>query len=237
MSPRALVVDDDKMMVRTLSDVLRLSGWEVTTAYSGAAAVRVVSREPFDVVLMDVKMPGMDGVTAFKAMKAARPSVRVILMTAYAAQEAIAEAEREGVVRVMSKPVDLQQLLALITAQLGRRRPVLLIDHDASFLRTLSEVLALTGIETVLAATLNQATQMMAAEHPAAVLLHLHITAADAHETVAAVHRASPDTALILYSGLHAAEELEQAIPSGWVHAYLQKPFAIGDINRILNAL
>lgn len=108
---RALVVDDDRMLAQTLAEILQLKGWSVATATSGAEAVNTAARESFDVVLMDVKMPGMDGVDAFKAMKATRPDIRVILMTAYAAEDRLHEAQREGVVRVLTKPIDIPKLL------------------------------------------------------------------------------------------------------------------------------
>jgi len=111
MIGRALVVDDDRTLASTLADILELMGWTVTQANSGTEAVNVAARQSFDVVLMDVKMPGMDGVDAFKAMKATRPDIRVILMTAYAAEERLGEARREGVLRVLSKPVDVETLL------------------------------------------------------------------------------------------------------------------------------
>jgi CheY-like chemotaxis protein len=63
---------------------------------------------------MDIRMPGMDGVTAFKAIKAARPGVRVVLMTAHTAPDVILDAERAGAVRVLPKPVDLPLLLQLL---------------------------------------------------------------------------------------------------------------------------
>ena len=59
---RVLVVDDDRNMVKTLSDVLAFKGWEVGNAFSGEEAVNAAARTSYDVVLMDVKMPGMDGV-------------------------------------------------------------------------------------------------------------------------------------------------------------------------------
>jgi CheY-like chemotaxis protein len=123
MIRRALVVDDDRTLARTLADILELSGWNVTQANSGTEAVNVAARQPFDVVLMDVKMPGMDGVDAFKAMKATRPDIRVILMTAYAAEERLGEARREGVLRVLSKPVDVKTLLQSHLPPLDRRQP------------------------------------------------------------------------------------------------------------------
>lgn len=238
MTPRALVVDDDKSMVRTLCDVLTLSGWVVTTASSGLDAVEQVSEGSFDVVLMDVKMPGMDGVAAFKAMKTLRPSIRVVLMTAYAERELLAEATREGVARIMPKPVDIRSLLGVIASQLKQKQPVLLVDHDAAFLKTLSAVLALCGIETVVAESLDEATQLMQSRHPAAVLLHMHLAATAARTAVDIMHKASPTTALILYSGMSgAAEELRQVIPAEWVSAYLQKPFAVDDLKGVLDAI
>ncbi|MDB4917689.1 MAG: response regulator receiver protein [Gemmatimonadetes bacterium] len=238
MTPKALVVDDDKSMVRTLSDVLRLSGWDVTTAFSGSEAVQQAAGQAFDVVLMDVKMPGMDGVAAFKAMKATRPSIRVVLMTAYAEQALLAEAQREGAARIMPKPVDLASLLAIIAAQVQHRHPVLLVDHDAAFLQTLTAVLDLCGIETVVAKNVAEATALMESRRPMAVLLHMHLGDSATRAVVDAMHNAGPATALILYSGMPGANvELEQAIPAEWIHAYLQKPFAIDEVKRVLDAI
>ena len=86
------------------------------------------SLEQFDAVLMDIKMPGLDGVAAFKAMKARRPGIRVVLMTAYTAHDLIREAEREGALRVVSKPVDLAAVLPVLEESLSRSRSVLVVD-------------------------------------------------------------------------------------------------------------
>jgi DNA-binding NtrC family response regulator len=234
----ALIVDDDKFMVKTLGDILELQGWYVETAYSGAAAVELASTRPFDVVLMDIKMPGMDGVAALQAIKEVRKDLRVILMTAYAAQDRLVEAERAGVLRILSKPVDIGTLLPLLASAVRARRQVLLVDHDAAFLRTLSEVLQLQGFQTVVAEDLAHAQQLMAENMPRAVLLHLHLGSVPVREAVSAVHAVSPEMALIVYSGRpDAAEEVQEVIPSGWIHAYLQKPFAVEEVTGVLNGI
>lgn len=234
---RALVVDDDRAMVKTLSDVLALKGWDVAKAYDGSAAVDAVAREKFDIVLMDVKMPGMDGVTAFNAMKSANPDIRVVLMTAYAAQEQLIEAERAGVL-VVPKPIDVQQLLDLLTGRLERKQPVLLIDTDVAFLKTLSDVLQLRGFDTVVAATLDEALRLMKESRPAAVLLHIHLGSANPLDAVGAVHQGSPAAALVIYSGRPgAAERACRALPPEWIHACLQKPFAIEKVTEMLDAV
>jgi DNA-binding NtrC family response regulator len=237
MKPRALVVDDDKSMVKTLSDVLRLKGWEVASAYSGDSAVEVAQSGYFDVVLMDVKMPGMDGVAAFKAMKQVRPDIRVVLMTAYAAQERLLEAEHEGVVRVLPKPVDISALLELLAATLSHRQPVLLVDNDADFLMALSDVLEKRGFAVAVTEKLDHARSLMAERRPLAVLLHVPAGDATAREAVAAMHQASPAVALILYSDPGVAEEVQNSVPDGWVYAYLQKPFAVEQVTGVLDAI
>jgi DNA-binding NtrC family response regulator len=238
MSRRVLVVDDDRSMVRTLSDVLRHKGFEVTAAYSGLEAVDASSAAQFDIVLMDVKMPGMDGVTAYKVMKSQRPDVRVVLMTAYAAQEMLAEAEREGVLRVMPKPVDIASLLTVLAENSSRQRPLLLVDSDATFLKSLAEVLRLKGFDIAQASTLDEATRLLTERKPAAVLLHMHVGAIGVAEAVAAVRKVRPDAALIVYSGQQGAQvEVQSAVPPESVHAFLQKPFAVEQLTGVLDGI
>lgn len=235
MKRHALVVDDDRFLVKTLADVLRLQGWEVTTAYTGAEAVNAAARQPFDVVLMDIRMPEMDGVAAFKAMKTVKPDVRVVLMTAYAGDDLITEATNAGAVRILSKPVDVRSLLTLLDAQ-APGKCVLVVDDDVTFLRTLSDVLALRGYRAVVAHSVDEATRILRTDRPKAVLLHVHIGQRSMAETVRAVHELNPSVSLVLYSGQPgAAEELGKAVPPGWVKAYLQKPFAIDQLSGVLN--
>jgi DNA-binding NtrC family response regulator len=235
---RALVVDDDRAMVNTLTDILHLNGWQVQPAYSGEMAVRAAVNDAFDVVLMDVKMPGLDGVDAFKAMKAVRPDIRVILMTAYAAPDRVSEAERAGVVRVLSKPVNVAELFHLLAKILDSQSPVLIVDDDTVFLRTLAEVLQVRGYAVATAKDLSHATRLMAEKRPLAVLLHLRVAEERVRETVAEVHSANPDAAIILYSGHpDAVSGAAHDVPSDWVYAYLQKPFAVHQVTDVLDEI
>lgn len=236
MTQHVLVVDDDRMMAHTLMEILALQHWTVDVAHDGRTAVEMVARTPYDVVLMDVKMPGMDGVSAFKAMKQARPDVKVVLMTAFSAESLITEAEDEGVLRVLSKPVDIRSLLAYLAGVLSRRRPVLLVDNDPTFLRTLSDALRVSGFETIIAAGLGEAMRLVREDRPAAILLHMHLGAASARDAVLAVREINPGIALILYSGRPGAErEINGNVPREYVHSYLQKPFAPEEVAEVLH--
>ena len=235
---RVLVVDDDRNMVRTLSDVLAFKGWDVANAYSGEEAVNAAAAQRYDVILMDVKMPGMDGVDAFKAIKTLHPETTVVLMTAYAAQDRLAEAERSGVWRVLSKPVNVPALIDLLAGARSASRPVLLVDNDAAFLKTLSEVLRLRGYPTVHATTIDDATSLMRDRRPVAVLLHTNVSPASVHEAVERVRGERPSVALILYSGRsESMHEIQEQVPPDWVRAYLQKPFAVEEVMSVLDAV
>ncbi len=238
MSRHALVVDDNEFLVRTLSDILRLAGWDVTATTSGSAAVKEVMARDFDVVLMDIRMPGINGVDAFRAMRAERPGLHVVLMSAYTAPELIAEAEREGVDSVMSKPVNPAALLERLERLRREERAVLIVDTDAQFLRTLSDVLEEEGYATVVADDLAHATRLLEERRPVAVLLHLHLGQADPGTAVRAVHEAAPRAPLIIYSGRPGAEsEVRALVPEQWVHRYLQKPFATARVADVLRGL
>lgn len=236
MTRRLLVVDDDKQMVRTLVDVVRLHGWEADGVYSGEAAVEAVRERDYAVVLMDVRMTGINGLEAFKAMKQVRPSVRVILMTAYTATEILAEAEREGALRILSKPVALEGLIEVLKQATAESRCVLVVDDDAAFLKTLRKVLEQNSYATFTARNLGDALEMLESASPGAVVLDLRLDGITAPETVLAIKHMSPSVALILCSGYAAAlDETTSSMPPRLIHASLLKPFSPDALLEILN--
>jgi DNA-binding NtrC family response regulator len=236
MTRRLLVVDDQEQMVRTLRDIVRLHGWESDAAYDGESAVEAVRGRDYSVVLMDVRMSGINGVEAFKAMKQLRPEIRVILMTAYTATELLDEAEREGAVRILAKPVALAGLMEVIEQATGDLRSVLVVDDDAAFLRTLRKLLELNGYSALTAQNLDQAIEMLETKSPGAVVLDLRLNGITAPETVLAIKHVSPSVALILCSGYPAAlDAATSAMPARLIHASLHKPFPPSALLNILN--
>lgn len=116
-----LIVDDDEGMVQTLSDILTARRYAVSTAESGESALAQVHGTSFDVVLMDIKMPGLNGVEALQAMKRTNPAIKVIMMTAFTRDELVQVAQRANAVAVVPKPLDLDTVLTLVdrTARAG----------------------------------------------------------------------------------------------------------------------
>jgi DNA-binding NtrC family response regulator len=235
MTRSILVVDDDRTMVKTLCAVLQRRGWTTTAAYSGEEAVERSAREQFAAVLMDVKMSGMNGVEAFRAIKAVQPRARVILMTAYAAHELLEEAEREGVLKVLSKPVPLDALQTLLDEALRARHGVLIVDDDPEFLKTLSEVVAARGHLVLRAGSLDEALELIAQDEPAVVLLDLRLDTVPPREAVVAIRQANPAAGLILYSGhTQVLDETVVSVPAEWIRASLTKPIPLDQLMALL---
>lgn len=111
-----LIVDDDPSMAVTLADVLQVKGFDVRTAPSGGAALKVLQRAPVDVLLTDVRMADMDGLALYRQARKSHPGITTILMTAYAADEIIQQGMSEGIKTVLTKPIDINFLLTLLNA-------------------------------------------------------------------------------------------------------------------------
>jgi len=235
---RILIVDDDRLMVRTLRDILSLRGWETDGVHSGEEAVAAVRVNEYAVVLMDVRMSGMTGVEALREMRALRPDLRVILMTAYAATELLAQAERDGALHVFPKPVELERLMDTLDAVIADARCVLIVDDDADFLRTLADLVAARGYGTLRAGTLDEALALLQAQLPRAVMLDLRLDGLEPRENVLAIKSVSPAVALILYSGYPLAlAQTTGSLPPKFIRGVLQKPFPPDRVFELLDAI
>jgi DNA-binding NtrC family response regulator len=109
--PRILLVDDEKRFRTTLSKRLKERGLEVSLASCGVEALDMVKRDRFDVVVLDVKMPGLDGVATLSQIKRINPQVEVILLTGHTSVDFATEGLRLGAFEFMIKPCDIDELL------------------------------------------------------------------------------------------------------------------------------
>ena len=113
---RVLLVDDEAQFLETLGQRLALRGFPVLTAASGLEALEVLSREAIDVVVLDVFMPGMNGIAALKRIKQEHPGAEVILLTAHANLEASLDGMALGAYDYLTKPIKIDKLIEKIKA-------------------------------------------------------------------------------------------------------------------------
>ena len=109
-----LVVDDDFSLADSLADILNDEGYNAIPVESGLLALEKLKTLDVGLVIMDIKMPGLNGVETYKRMKKKIPSLSVIMMTAYTTDELINEALKEGVYTTLNKPLNIENLLAMV---------------------------------------------------------------------------------------------------------------------------
>lgn len=113
-SIRVLIVDDEEIFVQSLTRVLRTRGMGVRGVYNGRSAVEAICAEEFDVIILDMRMPGMDGLATLQAIREKDSLTPVILLTGHEDIERVRMALKNGVVEFLLKPCDIEYLVAAI---------------------------------------------------------------------------------------------------------------------------
>ena len=120
--PKILLVDDEERFLTTTQKVLHKKGYEVFTATSGAAALKVLGEKSVDVAILDVKMPGMDGIATLKEIKRYHPLVEVIMLTGHGTFESAVEGLKSGATDYLTKPSDIAELLDKVAEAFEKRQ-------------------------------------------------------------------------------------------------------------------
>jgi DNA-binding NtrC family response regulator len=127
MSEKVLLVDDEKEFLDVMSERIEARGMEVTTADSAEAALSQVESGGFDAIVLDLMMPGMDGLETLKALKEKNPDIQVILLTGHATLEKGIEAMKLGALDFVEKPADLDKLTAIIKK--AQANKMVILEH------------------------------------------------------------------------------------------------------------
>jgi CheY-like chemotaxis protein len=113
-----LVVDDDADTCRNMVDLFGDLGYDVDSADGGMKALEKATRQPYELGLLDLRMPGMDGITLCRQLKQLHPRMTTMIVTAYSGANTEAEAREAGAKHVLLKPVSFPKLLALVRQSL-----------------------------------------------------------------------------------------------------------------------
>ena len=111
MKIRVLIVDDEKEFVGLVSERLTMRDYDVTAAFSGEEALETVKKYNFDIVVLDVLMPGIDGIETLREIKRIKPLTEVILLTGHAAVDTAIEGMKLGAYDYLTKPCEISDLV------------------------------------------------------------------------------------------------------------------------------
>jgi CheY-like chemotaxis protein len=204
-----LVVDDNADLLQTFSLILKRRGYDVDTAGDGLSALDKFRSRRFDVTLMDIVMPQMNGVEAFRRMREINPGAKVILMTAYYEDEQIRMALKDGAYSALHKPIDVARLIELIK-EATLKPPVLVVDDDGDLCQTIASLLKLEGYQVEAVSSGEEAIRI-AQERPFSIaFIDVKMPIMDGLETYLRLKEINPDIRAIMMTGYR--EEMRETV-------------------------
>lgn len=121
---KILIVDDQLGIRLLLQEVFTIEGYATMLASNGLQALTIFEAECPDLVLLDMKMPGMNGIETLKRMKLHNPSVKVIMMTAYGELEMVQQVQANGAIMYITKPFDIDDVREIVNVELNGCRNI-----------------------------------------------------------------------------------------------------------------
>ena len=145
---KVLLVDDEKEFVDSLSERLELRNLDADIAYDGEQALQAIKEGEPDVMVLDLRMPGIDGLEVLRRAKESHPGVRIIVLTGHGTDKDEEEARKLGASVYLKKPIDIDNLIGALNKE---KMKVLLVDDEKEFVDSLSERLALRNLDAKIA--------------------------------------------------------------------------------------
>ena len=228
-----LIVDDERNMRTTLADILRDEGYEVTTAEDGDVAVGLCSKNRYDIVLMDVRMPGLNGVDAFRKIRRHQEGVRIILMSAYDAEGLKEQTLDEGVIAFLPKPLDMERVVRLIADV--QDTAILVVENEEELASTMSHALKRKGYRVTTVQTPHDALEIVEQIRFDIVFIDAKLPAMNGLELYLAIKKITPTAVAIMITGMDEEfEKIAREAVRQTAYTMIRKPL---DLDRVLALL
>lgn len=232
--PSILVVDDEVDICNNMEDIFTDLGYRVGTATSGPDALALLRREPYDVALLDLKMPGMDGLTLYREIKKLRSGTAAFLVTAFASTAAHDAATAIGILQILPKPVEFSKLLGLVDRTINQPL-VLIVDDDEDLCKNLWDLIHQHSYRVCVTHGEDQAAERLKERVFDVVLIDMKLPKGDGRQVFRLVKDANPQAATIAITGCRVeTDSMVRLVVAEGADAVCYKPF---DIPELLNTI
>lgn len=232
-----LIVDDDSSLRRTMAMIFERRGYVVETAADGAEAVERVRDRPFDMILMDIRMPVLDGVQALKQIKAMRPEAVVTMMTGFAIEDLLQDALAEGAFALLDKPVSIAEVIALIeqAQQIRQGALILITDDEPAAQTTLQNILTQQGYRVLLARSQEEAVAQVREYEFDVVLVDLRLPAFNGLDIYLSLKAICPQAVAIVFTAFpRGIDDLTELARNSDAYTCLSKPLDIDNLLELV---
>lgn len=178
--PAILLVDDNVALLENLAEILRDADAEVAPASSVPEALALLEERTFDLVVTDMRMPGMGGVELLQHVHERCPGLPAVVMTAYSRDTTLHRAWEHGILAVLPKPVDVRALLGLVERIGEVPSPVLLVEDDIDLSANLTQaLLEVAGALPLRAGSIAEARRVVEATRPRLAIIDIRLPDGD----------------------------------------------------------
>ena len=223
-----------------MSLVLKRKGYQVSIANNGFEAIDTIKEEFFDIVFMDIKMPVLNGVETYKKIKEINEKIIIIMMTAYAVEDLIQDALKEGAYGVIYKPLDFEKILSLIEESKDTKLGglILIVDDDPGTCTTLKNILTKKGYEVGISYTGEDAIAKVQGKLFDIIFIDMKLPTLNGLETYLALKKINPELIAIMITGYHQEmDELVKEAMNNSAYTCLTKPINIEDMFVLINEI
>ncbi|GEM_PF-713810 len=183
---RIMVVDDDDNFRDSLCDIITDWNYECLCASGASDALEVLKKEHVDLVLLDIRMPGMSGVECLQEIRRQHPEVKVVMMTAYS--EHVEKAVELGALTVLSKPLDVNSLLNLLQER-AKKSIVVLLEDDLQLSLDVQAMLKERGLSVGIASSSSETLDLVYRQSPDIVILNMVLSGVNKLRAIAKLRR------------------------------------------------
>lgn len=235
-----LLVDDNVNQCKTMAFILQRRGYSVTIAQDGLQAISLVEKNPYDIIFMDIKMPTMNGVEAYKQIKKIRPEAKVMMMTAYAVEDLVQEALQEGAYGIIYKPLDIEKVLGVIEKAREQKQGalILVVDDDPGTCTTLKNILIKKGFRVGAAHTGEQAITAAKEENFDIIFIDMKLPTLNGLETYLGIKKICPAAVAVMMTAYRQemSELVDQAILNN-AYTCLYKPLDMSTMLTLISEI
>jgi DNA-binding NtrC family response regulator len=231
---KILIVDDEIDLGYLLGTILKLEGYQIASVFDGYQAIEEAKKTHYDLVLMDIRLPGMNGVETFIQIKKIDPDVRVVMMTGFSVEDLIEVAIKEGAYACIHKPFDLQKVIGLIKKIIAENKKVILIANgDSKTREDVNAALIEKGYLTCTAISSEEAIAKLKENCYHCILINLELPGMNGLRILDEVRKLYPDVVVIVMSNCDLPEIIRQAKELS-VYGCIKKPINVDELTRLL---
>ena len=239
---KILVVDDDTSLLDLLIDTLTAIGYESVGVANGFEALDRLKSESFDLVISDIKMPGLDGIGLLKEIRQIHPDLPVLFITGVDIPEVITQASPDG---LLSKPFRVSHIEQLISDTLNvqenvvarKVRKVMIVDDDDNFRTTLEDALEANDYIPFAVAAGDEAMAQLEKGSFDAVVSDIRMPGIDGFDLLKRIKKTYPKLPVVLMTAYLSQKDIREALPHSGADGFLEKPFGVEQMVELLNGL